>query len=111
MPHCIIEHSKNLDSIVSEPQFLSSLFDIIADTKLFDPQAIKLRSMAYSNIYLGSNHEDFLACNLHILAGRPEESRKALAHDIHAFLISSFNNHAVSLSVNIVEMNPATYIK
>ena len=112
MPHCIVEHSQDLSSAIRDTHLLKSLFDTIAASDLFGPEHIKCRSLAYDSVVLGNpQHQSFLHCRLHILEGRAEAARLALAQDINTVLKNMADAETVSVTVDIVEMDKATYIK
>ena len=84
MPHCIIEHSANIDSEVLVPL----VFDGALKSELFevDGSDIKVRALPYSSYQTGIGNADFVHVVLKILSGRTSEQKSALSQLVLAQL-------------------------
>ena len=110
MPHIVMEHSDNLTQAVKDTQLLKALHQQVVDSGLFSPEAVKARSMAYSDYVLPDGGEQFAHITCAILDGRNEAQRMALSEALF-FCAKDHLPDGVKLSVNIHEMNKATYKK
>ncbi len=77
MPHCVVEHSINLDSdLLVQKVFLGAL-----NTGLFEPDGgdIKVRAIGYNSYMTGPKKSDFIHVILKILSGRTPEQKLSLS--------------------------------
>jgi len=108
MPHCVVEHSINLDSdLLVQKVFLGAL-----STGLFEPDGsdIKVRALGYSSYMTGPKKSDFIHVALKILSGRTSEQKLSLSKAVIEELIALAYND-VSITVEVVDMDRDSYRK
>lgn len=111
MPHAIIEHSSNLEQTVTSLHILQVVHAIMETSALFDPMAIKTRRHITHDYIVGDNSTNgFVHVTVYLLQGRSEEVRKRLSDRIFQALDERMP-HLSSLTVDIRELNAATYRK
>lgn len=122
MPHCVIEFSDNLlspnpntvpdtnhgTSVVTPDAMMKTVHQAALDSNLFDPSTIKTRAASYQHM-LGSA-ERFVHVTVKILSGRTTEQKAALSNLVLERL-QALPFPAVELSVDVVDMQQATYSK
>ncbi len=108
MPHIVIEYSDTLAHTAREA--LENACRCVRDSGLFDLQAIKGRSVAYTHTLLPEGARNFMHVTVSILEGRLEQERAALSK--HIFAAVKENAADIDrLSVDIREMTKGTYTK
>lgn len=110
MPHIVIEYSRNIDTAVRESGLMLSSYRTVLDAGLFDPEAVKARSIIYDDYVLPEGAEHFVHISVSIMAGRDDSARTALADALFAQAKQAVP-HVSKLSVNIHEMDAQTYRK
>ena len=77
MPHCIIEHSTQIDGKILVPLVHQGALE----SNLFDPEGsdIKVRAIPYTNYQTGSVDINFVHVNLRILSGRNPDQKLHLS--------------------------------
>lgn len=110
MPHIVIEYSENLNHQVKSSELTKKAHKTVTDSGLFDPQAVKARSIAYNDVTLPDNAQNFLHITTSILSGRTEEEKKSLSTALFQTAKTAIPE-IDKLSVNIHEMNINTYTK
>ncbi|WP_081228127.1 5-carboxymethyl-2-hydroxymuconate Delta-isomerase [Pseudoalteromonas luteoviolacea] len=108
MPHIIIEHSKTLDVCLSK--LLSSVYQSVIDSKLFDITTIKTRLIEYQACLLGDDREDFVHVQIHLLEGRTQ-SQKQILSELVLSELQHILSDGVSLSVHPYDLDPTIYRK
>ena len=108
MPHCIVEHSTNLDAEtlinrVYAGAFESGLFEI-------DGADIKVRTVAYHHYCTGPRKSSFAHVELKILSGRTLEMKQHLSSTVLAKL-RLLDIADCSLTVEVVDIDRASYAK
>jgi len=108
MPHCIIEHSSTLTS----NDLLPLVFQGALDSQLFadDGSDIKLRALSFNDYQTGTIKSDFIHIVLKILSGRSGDDKQKLSALVLA-QISSLNFKDCSITVEVVDMDKASYSK
>lgn len=97
MPHCIIEYSSTLETQKSPSELIKAVHLGALNSGLFNPKDIKVRSLAYDNVQIGDNEDgSFVHVMARILAGRTEELKTQLSHNIYTQL------QALDLTVDII---------
>lgn len=110
MPHIVVEHSQNLESLIRQEELLVSLRNVLLGVNLFTPDAIKARAISYSDYVLHEGDESFIHTTVSILEGRSVHHLQALSQQLFD-VIKSLIPEADKVSVNIHEMNAANYRK
>jgi len=106
VPHCIIEHSNNF-----EPSALiTAVFKGAQQSKLFEDSDIKTRTITFEHYQTGLQSQSFVHVTTKILSGRNLAQRQMLSQLILVQL-ESLNMLAVSLTVEVVEIEKASYAK
>jgi 5-carboxymethyl-2-hydroxymuconate isomerase len=106
MPHIVIEYSENLEVI----DMMQDLQKLVCEFGLFNPDAVKSRSVAYQDYILPNGYDDFVHVTLSILEGREEAAKQKLADE--AFVIMQrYYAKNVKLSFDIREMFAISYRK
>lgn len=108
MPHIIVEYSDHLRADAGE--VMRAVHRLVSECGLFDPQAVKARALAYSEVALPEGARNFLHVCVRILDGRSEAERARLSRDVFA-AVKAACPAADRLSVEIHEMCRATYTK
>ena len=117
MPHLILEYSNNLPAGTDVPVVLRRLHDALAALGPFDVADIKSRAVAHNVFVAGSGASDaaFVHVELAILSGRDPETRRAagaaLLDVLREELAELYDTHPCSLTVEVREMDRASYAK
>lgn len=108
MPHCIVEHSAEIDG--------STLIPLVhrgaLESKLFESEGsdIKVRAIPYSNYQTGSVNIKFVHVTLKILSGRNLDQKLNLSQlvleNVEGLLSSD-----CSISVEVVDIDRDSYAK
>ena len=106
MPHCIIEHSDDLDS----QQLISAVFEGTLASGLFSEQDIKTRTQAFAHYQSARSRQSFVHVTTKILDGRNLQQRSMLSQAILDQL-QQLQLAAVSLTVEVLEIEKASYAK
>ena len=106
MPHCIIEHSAG----INEQNLMDAVFKGALESQLFSQDDIKLRTIGYAHARAGALEQSFIHVTCKILSGRTLEQRQTLSSLIIEEL-RSFTSYADSVTVEVVEMERASYQK
>jgi 5-carboxymethyl-2-hydroxymuconate isomerase len=110
MPHCIIEYSSNIESIVDVPALLKSVYQGALASSLFAPEDIKCRAIPYMHSYIGESSSDFIHVVLKILQGRNEQQKADLSvHVLKALKALPFTD--ISITVEVVDIEVSSYQK
>ena len=117
MPHLIVEYSSNLESF-PEAHALDALnATIIATGQVQHEQDLKSRTIRTEHFVIGSDPtalRGFVHAELRLLAGRTPEMKRDLSDRIGAVLREHTpkpDGMLVQLSVDIVDMDKASYFK
>ncbi len=108
MPHCVIEHSKNLDSELILPLVYSGALN----SNLFDPSGIdiKVRAITYDSYLTGKNKSDFIHVTLKILSGRNNEKKQMLSRSVLEQL-EKIGLEKCSITIEVVDIDRDSYAK
>lgn len=106
MPHCIVEHSPNLDSSL----LLTAVCQGAVDSALFEVTDIKTRASAFEHYQTNAPQKDFVHVVVKILSGRSLDQQIELSQSVLSQL-KALNLIATSLTVEIVEMQRESYAK
>lgn len=111
MPHFIVEYSADLSADHDIQSLCQALFDSAKDSGAFpDSSAIKVRALPASHWVVGHGDTGFAHVTIRLLAGRDADTQaritQATLDTLHAQLPG-----VGSLSVDIKDINPATYAK
>jgi 5-carboxymethyl-2-hydroxymuconate isomerase len=110
MPHLVIEYSAGLEHSVNIPTLLRTTFDAAVAAQVMKPEDIKVRAIPYTHFYFGDGGTSFVHTTVHLLAGRTAEQKRCLSgllREYQARLLTDVH----SISVDIVDMDPAAYLK
>ena len=113
MPHCIIEHSSNLDSNALIPL----VFNASLESSLFeqDGSDIKVRVLPFTHYQTGvlqsaAAQADFIHVTMKILSGRNTEQKLMLSKLVLESL-TTLSLKGCSTSVEVVDIDRASYSK
>lgn len=108
MPHCVIEHSVDINS----KELISSVHKAALAANLFDAQGsdIKVRALPYENHKTGSVDISFVHVTLRILSGRTTEQKSLLTQQVLEQL-SALSITQCSISVEVVDIDRISYAK
>lgn len=112
MPHIIVEYTDTLS--IDVPKLLDGLHYNLAEQETIDIHAIKTRAtpVQYSIVGDGKDRDKFVHITLKLLSGREEALRKKIGQDLFNVAQDIFPSGSdIALSVEVHEMDPATYIK
>jgi 5-carboxymethyl-2-hydroxymuconate isomerase len=110
MPHIVVEYSDNLANEIKSSKITALLHKAVVDSGLFAPDAVKARSIGYSDYVLTGDIKSFVHVTVSILGGRTVEQRKALNDSIFELVGKTIPN-AEKVSADIREMDGAIYRK
>ncbi|WP_448564975.1 5-carboxymethyl-2-hydroxymuconate Delta-isomerase [Thalassotalea ganghwensis] len=108
MPHCIIEHSSDIDAQpLIEKVYLGAL-----NANLFaaDGSDIKLRTMAYEHYQTGEERQSFVHVNVRILSGRNQQQKSHLS-DCVISKLKLIGLRDASLTVEVIDIDRDSYAK
>ena len=115
MPHCILEYSGNA---VDEPDWaatLAALHRVLAATGLFVLDDIKSRVVRQGDFLVGDGRSDraFVALEIQILSGRPDEVKGEICDAALQVLVQAFprtvERLTTSLTVQISDIHRPSY--
>lgn len=108
MPHCIVEHSENIQASA----LMDKVFEGAMASGTFEPsgQSIKVRSIPYQQFTTGGVKQAFVHVTLKILSGRNAREKKQLSDTVFAHL-SQLDFADTSVTVEIVDIDKASYNK
>lgn len=110
MPHIVIEYSDNLGQNIKQSNLMTHAHQAVLDSALFSPDAVKARSLAYTDYVLPEGANSFIHITVSILQGRSVEERLSLSTAVFKVAQDLVSN-ADKISVDIHEMNTETYRK
>jgi 5-carboxymethyl-2-hydroxymuconate isomerase len=110
MPHIVFEYSNDLDSKVKESGSIKIAHETVTASGLFNPEAVKARSVSYADYVLPPGAKNFLHITVSILTGRDEQERKSLSQSVFDAVKNAIPD-VDKLSVNIHEMDADSYTK
>ena len=107
MPHIIIEHTDTI-----EDEMLGALHDSLASQDTINLAAIKTRAIKVEGAITGDGtHTGFVHITVKLLTGRPEALRQKIGADLKDVALGHINSATTALSIEVAEMDPATYVK
>lgn len=108
MPHCIVEHSVEIDSDL----LVSLVYQGALESNLFQREGsdIKVRAMPYASYQTGSVDINFVHVTLRILSGRTQAQKSDLTHLVLEQLKTEIKQEC-SLSVEVVDIDTDSYAK
>ncbi|MBT3315101.1 MAG: 5-carboxymethyl-2-hydroxymuconate Delta-isomerase [Anaerolineae bacterium] len=110
MPHCIIEHSKELGNSISPAKLIIAVHQGAFEAGLFREKDIKTRILSFKDYQVGSTKLNFIHVTVRILAGRSEEQRAILSNAVLSEL-EKLSLSSTSLTVEICEIDKESYAK
>ena len=108
MPHLIVEITPNLKESVDA--LGAAMQQALIASELFSENDIKIRVYVLHQL-VKDQVPDCIHCQLHLMPGRPVETRQKLAESVRASLEAIKLGRPVSFSIQIIEINKDTYIK
>lgn len=108
-----MEYSIDIPRKTDIERLLEDIHATVRASGLFEPGAIKSRSIAYDHFQVGDDDTstaDFVHLSLWILNGRPVEVRQSLGQAVLDVMRSALPD-VTSLTVDVREMEKATYQK
>ena len=117
MPHCILEYS---DNVVDPPEFrvlFGELHELLVGTGEFQLGDIKSRAIRCADYRVGDGASDraFVALQICILEGRPDELKSRLTAGALPILERHFTATRVarrcSVSARVTDMHRASYAR
>ena len=117
MPHCILEYSDNLPDAPDLRILLGRIHDRLMESGEFARENLKSRAYEAPDHCVGDGDPDrgFVALAVHILAGRDDATRAALAESVLPLLLDAYpasvGTGMVDVSVRIVDMHRESYRK
>jgi 5-carboxymethyl-2-hydroxymuconate isomerase len=108
VPHCVIEHSDNIDG----NRLIPLVYSAALESNLFESEGsdIKIRAMSYSNYQTGNVNINFVHVILKILSGRNVEQKAMLTRLVLEQLKTLAMNQC-SISVEVADIDRASYAK
>ncbi|KHN49541.1 5-carboxymethyl-2-hydroxymuconate Delta-isomerase [Pectobacterium fontis] len=108
MPHCIAEHSSNIDANA----LLSALYRGALESGLFarDGSDIKVRSLSYDSYTTGGERASFIHVAIKVLSGRTGEQKSHLSNLVLQ-KIEALGLKNLSVTVEVIDMDKPCYAK
>lgn len=108
MPHCVIEHSANIEGellvpLVYKGALVSNLFEA-------EGSDIKVRALSFTNYQTGNVELNFVHVTLKILSGRNLEQKSRLTQLVLEQL-KTLQMTDCSISVEVTDIDRASYAK
>lgn len=110
MPHLIIEFSQGQASEGQVEQMLDAVHGAAVSSKLFDGSHVRVRAIAVAHYRVAGGQRHFIHAQLRIHNGRDEAQRRRLSEAVLQAL-KGLRWPAESITVEVVEMERATYAK
>ena len=89
---------------------MKTLHQAAIDSEVLKAEDLKTRAAAFDYWKLHGPDDDFVHVTCHLLAGRTDAQKVRLAESLRQSA-SSIAPDVISISVNIVDMNPVAYKK
>ncbi|TNF91277.1 MAG: 5-carboxymethyl-2-hydroxymuconate Delta-isomerase [Gammaproteobacteria bacterium] len=110
MPHVIIEYSEEVAGQVAVEHLLNAVHEATLDSGLFPEYDIKTRAIAYQYHRTGQTRDAFVHVALHLLDGRSDAQKSALADGILG-KIEPMLPGVSSVGVEIIDIHRSSYRK
>lgn len=110
MPHCMIEYSQSLESLLTTDALLKAVYHGVDTAELFKASHIRVRALAYQHYLLGGECHDFIHVTVRLHQGRNPDQKKQLSESVLAGL-QTLGLRSVSITVELVEMDTASYAR
>jgi len=115
MPHCTLEFSSNVMDCPDLRKLFSELHDVLASTGLFDREAIKSRAIRHDDYLIGDGdrHRAFVALDVSILSGRPDDAKARITDGALELLkqhfAESIAEQTCNITVKVSEIHRSSY--
>jgi len=110
MPHVVIEYSEDLEKTVVISELIELARQAAAASDVMDPRDLKLRAIPYRHYRLADGGHLFVHATVRLLAGRTPAQKLTLSTLLRERLTAKLT-HVHSVSVEIVDMDPDSYLK
>jgi 5-carboxymethyl-2-hydroxymuconate isomerase len=110
MPHFIIEYGNALHSDADRHDAMQIAADCGATFGFMNPGDIKVRLIPVTDFLMLDGRKSFVHISVRLLDGRSVTQKKALSDALCDALDARYS-HVESVSVDVVDMNAATYRK
>ncbi|MFA9440359.1 5-carboxymethyl-2-hydroxymuconate Delta-isomerase [Uliginosibacterium sp. sgz301328] len=116
MPHLVIEYTANLTAGFDAAQALKAANRSLIESGEFEPDNIKSRVVPLADFRVGDRDEGhaFIHAHLHILPGRSESQRAAIAKRLRDALRLQYRplpGVSTQITVEVLELRRDTYTK
>lgn len=116
MPHLVIEYTANLSAGFDPAQVLKAANRSLIESGEFEPDNIKSRAVPLADFRVGDRDagHGFIHAHLHILPGRTESQRAALAKRLRDALRQEYRplpGVSTQITVEVLELLRDTYAK
>lgn len=117
MPQIRLETSRRLASVAPVRRLFADLHEMLVGTVNASLEACKSRLVVIEEVHIsdGKPGQDMAHLEIKLLAGRTPEVKTAAGDKALAMMEAAFGPYTadgkVNISVEIVDMNPATYFK
>lgn len=110
MPHCIIEYSQDMESIVQPVKLVEAVHKGVTNSDLFETSHIRIRAVPYENYISGYQVDYFVHTTLKILSGRNQQQKKTLSELVLREL-EEIGLSAISITIEVADIERETYVK
>jgi len=110
MPHIIIEYSAESHSKSFHETIMTSAFDTVVDSGLFDEANIKIRLIPIEHYLLAAGKRGFYHIQCRIHRGRTDKQKLNLSKAMVDSL-SKLTSHVSVITCEMVEMDRSSYAK
>jgi len=115
MPHCILEYSANVVDCPDLRRLFSELHDVLISTGLFEREAIKSRAIRHDDFVIGDGdpRRAFVALNIVILSGRPDDAKARITDGalvlLKRFFCETIAEQKCNITVQVSELHRESY--
>jgi 5-carboxymethyl-2-hydroxymuconate isomerase len=115
MPHCTLEFSGNVIDCPDLRRLFSELHDVLTSTGLFEREAIKSRAIRYDDYFIGDGdpHRAFVALDVSILSGRPDDAKARITEGaldlLKRHFAESIAEQICNITVQVSELHRSSY--
>ncbi len=110
MPHIVIEYAQSLDATLDVNALVRAVHDGAARSDLFEPEAIKVRAIAFQHYLVAGKVQPFIHLRAQILSGRSEAQKKQLSQCLLES-VEPLAASVTSVTVDVVDMDRFCYSK
>ncbi|MCC6598081.1 MAG: hypothetical protein IT559_04770 [Alphaproteobacteria bacterium] len=111
MPHIIVEYSATMK--LDMPELLNQLHVALAQQDTIKIKAIKTRAIPVHDVIIGDGRwsDKMVHIALKLLPGRDDALKRTMAQELHDVTKLFVQDDSISITVEVIELHEASYIK